>query len=406
MGAITIEASLELFAEAWRTCRKETRMGTESVPLFQAIGRILAEDLAAPMDQPPFDRSPIDGYAVRSADIRGASQDHPVSLQVVGQVLAGEYPTFGVKPGTAVRIMTGAPIPTGADCTIRQEDTDYGEETVRIGKPAAVHENICDQGEDFKQGTCLLYEGEKLDAVRIGIAASMGYAHIPVYRKPKIALITTGDEVVLPGTPLEPGKIYNSNLYVVGCRLRELGNEPYLIRAVKDSAKEMRDAMELACQEADVIITTGGVSVGKKDILHDALTLLGARRLFWKIDSKPGSPVIGSVYGQTLIVSLSGNPFGALANLELLVRPVIAHISGDESWRPKHAMAVMTEPFEKASPGRRFVRACCCQGSVSLPQGLHASGVLGSMKGCNCFIDIEAGNQGLKPGDEVNIILL
>lgn len=406
MGAITIEESLELFSEAWRAIGRNRESSVVSVSLFQAIGRILAEDLCAPIDQPPFARSPIDGYAVQAADIGDASGEHPVSLQVIDQVLAGEYPTGEVTSGTAVRIMTGAPIPPGADCTIRQEDTDYGEETVRIFKSAAVHDNICDRGEDYKRGTCLLRQGEKLDAIGIGIAASMGYLQIPVYKKPRIALITTGDEVVLPGIPLEPGKIYNSNLYVVGSRLMELGNEPCLIQAVGDSAEEMKAALEAASREAELIITTGGVSVGKKDIMHDALKLLGAERLFWKIDSKPGSPVIGSVFGSTIIISLSGNPFGAIANLELMVRPVVAEISGDDSWKPKRITAVMEDAFKKASPGRRFIRAVCCQGKVTLPQGLHSSGVLGSMKGCNCFIDIEAGNRGLKPGDEVTIILL
>lgn len=404
MGAIPLEESLNRILEAWKTCGRKKK--EEYVPLWEGAGRILAGDLYSPIDQPPFHRSPIDGYAVRAGDTKGASKETPVSLRVIDQVMAGECSEKEITAGTAVRIMTGAPIPKGADSTIRQEDTNCGEDTVELYKNLKPHENICDRGEDYKKGDCLLKKGDKLDWISIGIAAGMGYETIPVYQKPRIALYTTGDEVILPGNTLGPGKIYNSNLYMAGCRLMELGNRPYDIGTAEDSPLEMKNKLKEACETADLVITTGGVSVGKKDIMHDALSLLGAKRLFWKINSKPGSPVIGSVYENTIIISLSGNPFGAAANLELLVRPVIAEMSGDKSLRPQAVTAVMADDFKKASTGRRFIRAILNQGQVTLPRGLHSSGVLGSMKGCNCFIDIEAGNQGLKKGDLVHVLLL
>lgn len=404
MDEITLEESVRMLFKAWEFSGR--KMGREVLPLFDGIGRILAEDLTAPMDQPPFSRSPIDGYAVRAADTKGASRDNPSVLMVAGQVMAGEYPKMAAAPGTAIRIMTGAPIPSGADCTVRQEDTDYGEDRVCIYREHKIHDNVCDQGEDYREGDCLLKKGEKLDAVSIGIAASMGYDKVPVFEKPKIALFTTGDEVVPPGVQLKPGKIYNSNLYVAGCRLRELANQPVQTGAVKDSPEDMAWRLKEAGTFADLIITTGGVSVGKKDIMHDALRELGAERLFWKINCKPGSPVIGSVFHKTIIISLSGNPFGAIANLELLVRPVLAKMSQDNTLCPRPVQAVMAGEYKKASPGRRFLRAVYENGRVTLPEGLHSSGVLGSMKGCNCFIDIEAGSRGLKKGDQVRAVLL
>lgn len=404
MSAVTIEEAQRQLLEAAE--ERMAWMGIEKVPLFDGLGRMLADDLVSPIDQPPFPRSPIDGYALRAADLSEASLEHPARLTVVGQVMAGEVAEARVLPGTAVRIMTGAPIPEGADCTIRQEDTDCGEEEVRVYRPVKAHDNICDQGEDFKTGDCLLKEGRKLDAVCLGIAAGMGYAFLPVYRKPKVALLTTGDEVVMPGEALGPGKIYNSNLFVIGGRLKELGIQPVLMKAVKDSPEEMKKELEEAVACADLVVTTGGVSVGKKDIMHDALNLLGAKRLFWRIACKPGSPVIGSVYQGRVIVSLSGNPFGAVANLELLVRPLLAKLGRDEGLVPILSEGIMESCFKKASPRRRFIRAVYEEGKVRLPEGLHSSGVLGSMIGCNCFIDIEAGNPGLMPGDRVKTVLL
>lgn len=401
MEGVTVEKAVELILRCTAPIVR-----TEEVPLFEVSGRVIAQDMISQIDNPPFDRSPIDGYACRSADIRGASKDTPVLLSVIGEVDAGQYMESVVQSGQAVRIMTGAPVPKGCDCCIRQESTDYGESIVRIYEEVKPWGNYCYRGEDFKRGATLVKEGTKLSYAEAGILASMGSANAVVYQKPRIALLTTGDEVINPGEKLSPGKIYNSNQTMLAVRMREMGIVPFMAEAVPDEPASMAAALEKAAEEADIIITTGGVSVGKKDIMHEALPLMGAERIFWRVLLKPGTPTIFSVYKGIPIISLSGNPFGAAANFELLIRPMLAKMMHDKTLVPVRRTAIMADEFSKASHGRRFIRAIWNNGRVYMPGGLHSSGVLASLRGCNCMVDIQPGNKGLRPGDEVEVVLL
>lgn len=385
--------------------KKITR--TERLPLLSASGRILAEDMITDMENPPFDRSPIDGYACRAADIQEASAEHPALLRVVEEIDAGQYSNRTVQPGEAIRIMTGAAIPAGCDCCVRQESTDYGETTVSIYEPVPAHGNYCDHGEDFKKGTCMLRAGEKLGYIELANLAAMGMDTVPVFDNPRIALFTTGDEVTEPGQPLLPGKIYNSNYYLLTARLSEFGITPILAEHISDDTEAVAAAIRRAAESgADLILTTGGVSVGKKDILHETIQLLGAKKLFWKVRLKPGSPTIFSVFKEIPVISLSGNPFGALANMELLVRPALEKMTADNRYSMEETTAILQSEFRKASRGRRFIRARYENGFVYLPDGLHSSGVLASMRGCNCLIDIAPGTPALREGDPVNVRLL
>lgn len=378
----------------------------ETVSLEECGGRILSDDVISPLSNPPFDRSPVDGYGCRSEDLAAASAGTPVRLRVVREIDAGQHSAIPISKGEAVRIMTGAAIPKGCDCCVRQEDTDYGEEWVEVYKHCKRHENYCFMGEDFHKGDKLLEVGQKLSYVEIGILAGMGYDQVSVWRRPKIAVFTTGDEVVRPGQALPEGKIYNSNLYLLSSRLRELGLPPALEEMVGDDAVKMAGFLTETAKWADIIITTGGVSVGKKDIFHEALDRAGASKIFWKIKIKPGTPTIFSMLEGVPVISLSGNPFGALANFEILLRPVLSKLSRDPSLMYRRADGMMTGTFSKASPGRRLVRARWQDGLVTVPDGLHSSGVLGTMAGCNCMIDIAPGSGGLFPGDKVKVILL
>ena len=250
-------------------------------------------------------------------------------------------------------------------------------------------------------------QGEKIGFVEIGNLAAMGLDRVTVYRKPRIALITTGDEVTEPGQALRPGQIYNSNHYLISSRLAELGVETVWTKCLKDDALQVADAVRQAVElGADAVITTGGVSVGKKDILHDSLDLLGAEKLFWRVNLKPGTPTVFAVFQGVPVICLTGNPFGAIANVELLIRPMLAVLTGDPSLKAEEATGVMADPFHKASPGRRFIRAIYRDGQVRLPDGLHSSGVLSTMKGCNCLVDIEPGTGALNAGDSVRVWLL
>lgn len=378
----------------------------EWISLWDAVGRVLAADVCAGNDQPPFPRSPLDGYAVRSEDIRGASKVCPVSLTVLGEVDAGHVSAHDVRPGTAVRIMTGAPIPDGADCIVRQEDTDYGEDRVAIYAPVGAYENYCFAGEDYKAGTRLLEKGTQLGSVEIGVLASLGMCEVQVYRRPRAAVITTGDEIILPGERLEGGKIYDSNLYTLVTRLTSLGIEVTCKKRSKDDAALTAEMIREAAKEADLIVTTGGVSVGKKDIMHEVLPLLPSERIFWKIAIKPGMPTLCAQYEGKLLICLSGNPYGAAVNLELLVRPLLAKMTGRNDLKLKRVRAVLENGFPKKSKVTRYVRAYYVDGYVRTPDGSNASGILSTMCGCNCLIEIPAGTPKLEVGDEIWAVLL
>ncbi|WP_054741145.1 molybdopterin molybdotransferase MoeA [Cellulosilyticum ruminicola] len=374
--------------------------------LQEANGCILGEDIYAPINNPPFDRSPLDGYAFAAKSSEGASKETPVQLKVIGEVCAGDYFEGMVGVGEAVRIMTGAPIPKGCDCVLRQEDTDYGEEAVAIYKALKAFDNYCFTGEDIKEGTMLLQKGEKLNAITLGILSSMGIQKVKVAMKPKMLLICTGDELVEAGSSLLPGKIYNSNGMMMSILGKTLGMEILWQKHVGDTAEAVAEAIKAYINEADLIVTTGGVSVGKKDIMHDVIKLLDGERLFWRLAIQPGTPVLGSIIYDKLMISLSGNPFAALVNFELLVRPVCSVLLGDKEILNKHVTGQMVSEFKKMSKKRRFIRAMYEDGKVYLNHQNHASGALYTMSLCNCLIDIPAGTESLKIDDKVKVILL
>lgn len=378
----------------------------EEVSILDALGKVLAEDIKAPHSQPPFARSPLDGYALQASDTKGANKEHPKVLTVVDEVLAGQCIKTTVKGGEAVRIMTGAPIPEGADCIIRQEDTDYGEDKVEIYREQKVFDNYCPSGEDYRKGDCLLKKKTTLTPAEIGLLASVGRENVLVYQKPSIHVMTTGDELVMPGQPLTKGKIYDSNLYTIGARLRELGFDPILHNNIEDDAKSIARQIEGASKKTKLILTTGGVSVGKKDLMHEVFDILGVKKLFWKMALKPGTPTLCGMYQGTLIIGLSGNPFGAITNLEIFVRPVLAYLAQDKSLIPVKQKGILQKTFDKPSRVRRFVRARYEDGKVYLPDGSHSSGVLSSMGGCNCLIDIPNGSEDVHEGDEVFVWML
>ena len=380
------------------------------VPLGQALGRVLAQPVVSRMDQPPFDRSPLDGYALLAFDTVGADHASPAKLRVIDTVYAGGWSEAEVGPGQAVRIMTGAPIPRGADCVIRQEDTDMGQEIVSVYQTLKSHENYCFRGEDFKTGEVLAPRGAVLNAAVMGVLASAGYrADSPVeIRKPlRVAVLCTGDELVTGDVaPLPKGKIYSSNQTYLTARLTELG-----IEAVSDGKQWGDDpeavagAVSQALLDADAVITTGGVSVGEKDIFHEALPLMGAEQVFWRVKLKPGTPLMYSLLGGKPILSLSGNPFAAAATFELLGRPLLAALAGNPAMEPVKVMALLGTDFPKKSGVRRFVRAILRDGRAVLPEG-HSSGQLRSSVGTNCLVEFPAGSGGHLAGETVTAYLL
>ena len=426
MEGISVEQAMEQILQYTPVINE-----TEKVELNKAGGRILAQDMVAEFNNPPFGRSPVDGYACKAEDLAGASSEHPVKLKVMEEIDAGQYSERVVEHGQAVRIMTGAAIPKGCDCCIYQERTDYGEDFVEIYTEQKQWDNYCFAGEDFKKGTTLLKKGTHIGYVEAAVLAGMGAAKAPVYRRPKIVLLTTGDEVVEPGNPLPAGKIYNSNMTMLSARLRELGIEPFYMEAVKDDPQIMAEKLKETAEQADMIITTGGVSVGKKDIMHESLRLINAERIFWRVKMKPGMPTLFSVYNKedsngnisekcmtddcvtgrkVPVISLSGNPFGVAVTVELLIRPALEKMMQNPAIGLKEVAGVMADDFVKGIKGRRFIRAYWENGEFHLPNGLHSNGVLSSMAGCNCLIDTKTmedkESKSLKTGDKVSAILL
>ena len=318
---------------------------------------------------------------------------------------AGEVPHQRVTPGTAVRIMTGAPLPQGCDCVVRQEDTDLGETVVQVYASVLAYQNFIGRGEDYTAGTCLLSAGTRLDAAALGLLASAGCDRVWVYRRPRVALLVTGDEVVSPQVhPLPPGKIYTANTYLLSVRLRQLGVEAVTCATVGDNPQETAQQMRGLLEHCDCLITTGGVSVGERDVLHQALPMAGAQQVFWRVQMKPGTPAMYSLVEGKPVLSLSGNPFAAVATFELLGRQMLHALCPAPQFELETRRAVLDTPFDRPSGMRRFLRGVYQDGRVRLPQD-HSSGSLRSLVGCNCLLEAPAGSQNLEAGEKYTVYL-
>ena len=401
MESIELEFALQIIGESIKQISS-----TEKIKIEDARCRIIEEDIYAPINQPPFNRSPLDGYALKSEDTVGASKSKPIRLKVINEIFAGGNINSSVKKNEAIRIMTGAEIPKGADCVIRQENTNYDMNEVEIYSELSKYENYCFVGEDVQKGSKLISKGEKLTYVHIGLLALMGITEVVVKRKPRIGVISTGDELINSGQPLSKGKIYDSNSVTISMRLLDFGCEIISSKIIGDEVHKVSEYINNIIDNVDVIITTGGVSVGKKDIMHEVIKDINANRLFWRVNIKPGTPVIYSMYKNKPILSLSGNPFAAIATFELMGRELIYKLTGDMDLKQVKKKSFMEDEFLKESQGRRMVRGIYKNNKVYLPQGRHSSGVMASMLGCNCLIDIKPGTKKLLKGDEVEIIMI
>ena len=380
----------------------------EMVDIENLHGRICAKDIKSSIATPPFNRSPLDGYALRAADTVGANEDTPVVITVIEDIVAGQWWSKTVTEGTAVRLTTGAPIPDGADCVIRQEDTNEGTDNVEVYAELSPYQNFCRAGEDIPAGEILVKEGECLSYVHAGVLAGAGLSNVMVYRKPKVVIIGTGDELWLPEAgKLPAGKIYSSNHAILGARLKNFGADVVEVRFAGDNINVIVSKIIEVSKKADLIITTGGVSVGCKDVVPDVMCKLEAEVIFHGVNLKPGTPAMFSIYKGLPVLSLSGNPFAAVTTLELLARPALAVLAQNKRLNIDHIKVALENEFPKASPGRRFIVGIYDDsGHVLIPDGSHTSGALGNMRGCNCLIDIPAGTGKLQAGDIVRVVRL
>lgn len=373
----------------------------EDKSIVDALGQVLAEDVVSGEDVPPQANSAMDGFALRSADTPG-------TLQVIADQAAGHVTDKAVESGTAIRIMTGAVMPAGADTVVPVEDTDGGRDgVVNIGVHTSPQANVREAGEDVRRGESVLPKGTELSAGMIGVLASIGCGRVKVYRRPIVAFMASGDELVGVDEPLRPGQIRNSNSYTLRCQIEQAGGVPRDLGVAKDTLEDIRAHVDEGLK-ADLFITSAGVSVGDFDYVKRILEEHGQLRL-WRIAIRPGKPVAFGVFEGTPVISLPGNPVSSMVCFEIFVRPAIAKMMGHTSLEPDVIRVKVLDELDNRGGRRSFLRAIVSRegdGYVARLTGPQGSGILTSMARANALLDIPAEEERVTAGSTVRAILL
>jgi molybdopterin molybdotransferase len=395
----------------------------ERKPILDCLGQVLAEDVYSDIDVPPLDNAAMDGYALRAEDTRGASESSPVYLSVVGELAAGSMPTQEVRPGTAIRIMTGAPLPAGADVVVQFENTDEvnrrssGDDARQIGIlcPAKKRLNIRARGEDIARGNLIIKNGEVLRPQEIGVLASLGHATALVIRRPIVAILATGDELIPVDQPLAPGKIHNSNTYTIAAEVTRYGGIPKILGIGRDSVQSLVEKIEKGL-DADILITSGGVSKGDYDMVKDVLADHGEVG-FWTVRMKPGKPIAFGIIKKTEggrekkvpHLGLPGNPVSSMVTFEQFARPALLKMMGKKILAKPTIRAIMENDIAVTDGRRVFARVNIIkrggQYRASLT-GHQGSGILTSMTRANGLAVIPENSRGVKAGDMVEVQML
>lgn len=400
-------------ADACATVLAEVQsLATERVSLLDALGRVLGEDVRTPISLPPWDNSAMDGYAVRAVDIASASPERPVMLAVLETVAAGGSPRADVTSGSATRIMTGAPIPQGADTVIRVEDTDGGVDRVAIRSARDAGKNVRPGGEDFVRGSVALERGTIIGAAQIGVLASIGAAEIAVHRRPRVAYVSSGDELVELDhfdQAMDGSRIVNSNGYVLHAMIRALGGIPVPLGLARDDRADLRERIRNAAG-CDLLITTGGISVGAFDYTRDVLAELGAELKFWKVRIRPGAQIGFGILGNIPWIGLPGNPVSTMIAFELLVRPMLLRMLGHGRLFKRPVEVALEHTVTIAAGLTHFLRAVVSvhhDGGMSArltgPQG---SGLLSSMARANALLIVPEDRPRCEAGERLHAVLL
>ncbi len=390
-----------------------TRLDPERVPLLDAMGRVLAEDVTSDIDVAPFDNSAMDGYALHAADVKGASEDSPVELRVVEHIPAGVVPARAVGPGEASRIMTGAPMPEGADAVVMVEYTEPVEAeggaggVVAILREAREGEHIRRRGEDVRRGDVVLRSGETVNAATVGLLAALGRAEVETYRRPRVAIVSTGDELVPVEEEPGPGRIRNTNAWSLSAQVLKAGGVPVRLGIARDTAEDTRRLLGRA-GEFDLMLATGGVSMGDFDVVRDVLQGLGEMS-FWKVAMRPGAPLTVGVIDGTTFFGLAGNPTSSMVGFELYVRPVMREMQGFERLERPRVDAALEHPIRKKPHKRYFLRGRLARedgtgGFTVALTGSQSSALLTSMHMADCLVDLPQGRDVFEQGERVSCI--
>lgn len=387
---------------------------TETVSLPTSFGRMLAKDIYADHAVPHFRRSGVDGYAVRSQDIAAATPDNPIVLDVIERIPSGTIPKCTVRAGKAARIMTGAPIPDGADTVVMLEMTDSLQDEllsllgakVKIKKNVQAASNITPIAGEVTLGELVIPEGTRIGPGEAAILATFGFSMVEVYRRPRVAIFSTGSELLQVEQELQPGKIRNSNSYMLAAQVEANGGAALIMPALSDDPGQVEAALEAILPDVDLILTSGGVSVGDYDVLVDVFGRFDGKLLFNKVAMRPGTPTSAALWKGKLLMALSGNPGASFVGFELFAKPIIRSMLGSQRPESEGLTAFLDVPYDKPSAYPRYIRGTTRVEAGCLwvrPAGIDKSSIMVSIKDADCLIWLPAGGQGYQRGDSVKV---
>ena len=402
MSSIKVDEARKIILEKIKV------QGTEKVSISEALGRILSENIIARRNNPPMDNSAMDGYALKAKDIELATSENPIKLEIIEDLAAGYSPKMTIQSGQAVRIMTGAPIPEGADAVIMQEDTERNENSVQVKDKAEIRENIRDAGEDVREGETVIKKGAKLLPAHIGMMAVVGRSSVLVGRRPSVAILSTGDEIKDLDDSLSGPCIYNSNGYMLAAQVKSAGGIPSYLGIARDNEEDLMEKFNWALQ-CDMVVSSGGVSVGDYDLVKASLKKMGQEMLFWKVAMKPGKPLAFGRIDNVPIFGLPGNPVSSFVSFEQFVRPSIRKMMGASQLSHLLVQAKLTHTVHKKAGRQHFLSAYVkwengtCTVSPTQEQG---SGILKSTVNANGLLIFPLELTEMTKGTEVTVQLL